>query len=281
MDYLDDESIDDDDDDDDDVEDEETSAQLREQYARTHGLRRHTIGRPDLLVHGGPIPNLAAKVRFAHQLTSIEPTMLANRLSSLQQQKTNEPICKTTTVTDNNNNNNEDDDDENEKDLIKRYSQSFSNYYQPNRSCSNVLSGQSPEINIISNGTDQQQVDNQFLSPPISNSYRMNFINKQIKRNTYFNCKYLDMNRRASDSGAHLLSFQQQYGVTGSNTFGAVRPTTHIQSPSSNVKIHNNNYYYSSIVLFLFLAIFSWKYNSWCTYNTTNVFYNSSRSRRR
>jgi len=43
------------------------------------------------------------------------------------------------------------------------------------------------------------------------------------------------MNRRASDSGAHLLLFQQQYGVTGSNTFGAVRPT-HVQSPSSNVK---------------------------------------------
>ncbi len=43
------------------------------------------------------------------------------------------------------------------------------------------------------------------------------------------------MNRRASDSGAHLLLFQQQYGVTSSNTFGAVRPT-HIQSPSSNVK---------------------------------------------
>jgi hypothetical protein len=45
----------------------------------------------------------------------------------------------------------------------------------------------------------------------------------------------IDMNRRASDSGAHLLLFQQQYGVTGSNTFGAVRPT-HVQSPSSNVR---------------------------------------------
>ena len=44
------------------------------------------------------------------------------------------------------------------------------------------------------------------------------------------------MNRRASDSGAHLLLFQQQYGVTGSNTLGAVHPT-HSQSPSSNVKI--------------------------------------------
>lgn len=52
------------------------------------------------------------------------------------------------------------------------------------------------------------------------------------------------MNRRASDSGAHLLLFQQQYGVTGSNTFGAVRQT-HAQSPSSNVKKkkrhHNQN----------------------------------------
>ena len=45
----------------------------------------------------------------------------------------------------------------------------------------------------------------------------------------------LDMNRRASDSGAHLLLFQQLYGVTGSNTLGAIRPT-HVQSPSSNVR---------------------------------------------
>jgi hypothetical protein len=45
----------------------------------------------------------------------------------------------------------------------------------------------------------------------------------------------IDMNRRASDSGAHLLLFQQQYGVTGSNTLGAAHPT-HIQSPSSSVK---------------------------------------------
>lgn len=42
------------------------------------------------------------------------------------------------------------------------------------------------------------------------------------------------MNRRASDSGAHLLLFQQQCGVTSSNTFGAVHPK-HIQSPLSNV----------------------------------------------
>jgi hypothetical protein len=43
------------------------------------------------------------------------------------------------------------------------------------------------------------------------------------------------MNRRASDSGAHLLLFQQQYGVTGSNTLGSIGPP-HTQSPSSNVK---------------------------------------------
>jgi len=43
------------------------------------------------------------------------------------------------------------------------------------------------------------------------------------------------MNRRASDSGAHLLLFQQQYGVNGLNTFGAVHPT-HMQSPLSNVR---------------------------------------------
>lgn len=43
------------------------------------------------------------------------------------------------------------------------------------------------------------------------------------------------MNRRASDSGAHLLLFQQQFSVTGSNTFGA-GPPMHTQSPVSNVR---------------------------------------------
>lgn len=43
------------------------------------------------------------------------------------------------------------------------------------------------------------------------------------------------MNRRASDSGAHLLLFQQQYGVTGSNTLSGIHPP-YVQSPSSNVK---------------------------------------------
>jgi hypothetical protein len=47
------------------------------------------------------------------------------------------------------------------------------------------------------------------------------------------------MNRRASDSGAHLLLFQQQYGVNGLNTFGAVHPT-HMQSPLSNVRKSKN-----------------------------------------
>lgn len=219
LDYLDNYNIDDDDDDD-DVEDEATSAHLREQYARTHGLRRHTIGRPDLLIHGGPIPNLAGKVRFAHQFTSIEPTILTNRLVNLQQQNAYEPIStsKPTTVTDNNSNDADEQEDEDRNDPIERYSQSLTNRYQHNQLfpiSSNGLSGQSPVINIISDETDQQQTDNQYLSPPTPNNFHMN--------------------RRASDSGAHLLSFQQQYGVTGSNTFGALRPTTiHLQSPSSN-----------------------------------------------
>ncbi len=50
----------------------------------------------------------------------------------------------------------------------------------------------------------------------------------------------IDLNRRASDSGAHLLLFQQQYGVTGSNTIDANQPV-HIQSPVSNVKKINKN----------------------------------------
>ena len=51
----------DDEEDQDEDEDEATSAQLREQYTQKHGLRRHTIGRPELLMHGGPIPTLASK----------------------------------------------------------------------------------------------------------------------------------------------------------------------------------------------------------------------------
>ena len=85
------------------------------------------------------------------------------------------------------------------------------------------------------------------------------------------------MNRRASDSGAHILLFQQQYGVTGSNTFGAVHPT-HTQSPSSNVR-HRKKERYSIIVSFvLFVAIISRKYYTWCANHTTHIFHNSPRS---
>jgi hypothetical protein len=57
----------------------------------------------------------------------------------------------------------------------------------------------------------------------------------------------IDMNRRASDSGAHLRLFQQQHDVTGSNTIAATRPA-HIQSPLSNVRKQ-----IFRIILFLFL----------------------------
>ena len=144
-------------DDDDDVEDEATSEQLREQYTRTHGLRRHTIGRPDLLIHGGPIPALASKVRFAHQSSSIEPTLLTNRLTDLQQQQYNKPIITTTP-----------DDDDNE------YSPSANHFHQnkTHSSSYNGLSGYSHLINTISEGRDSQQRDGQWLSPPMLNNFR-------------------------------------------------------------------------------------------------------------
>lgn len=157
IDYLD--SYDDEGDDDDgDDEDEATSAQLREQYTRTHGLRRHTIGRPDLLIHGGPIPTLASKVRFAHQSSSIEPTLLTNRLTNLQQRQEYEPVIITN-----------DNDDE-------FYSQSPPlNFHQKTTHSTsyNGLSTHAPMMNTASEVHDHQQRDNQWLSPPVSNNFRM------------------------------------------------------------------------------------------------------------
>jgi hypothetical protein len=143
-------------DDDDDEEDEVASAKLRERYTRTHGLRRHTIGRPDLLVHGGPIPALASKVRFAHHSSSIEPSLLKNRLTSLQQQQQYEP---TITPADD--------------DCCSQSSPSI--YHQKNTHSTSYdgLSAHAPMMNTTLDVPDHQQRDNQWLSPPVSNSFRM------------------------------------------------------------------------------------------------------------
>jgi len=155
IDYYDgyDEDIDDDDED----EDEVASAKLRERYTRTHGLRRHTIGRPDLLVHGGPIPALASKVRFAHHPSSIEPSILKTRLTNLQQQQ--QQYEPTMTPAD--------------EDFC---SQSSSPIYHQKNTHSNSydgLSAHAPMMNTTLDVPDHQQRDNQWLSPPVSNNFRM------------------------------------------------------------------------------------------------------------
>ncbi|CAF3508699.1 unnamed protein product [Rotaria socialis] len=198
MDYHD--CYDEDDNDHDGEEDDVTSAQLREQYTRARGLRRHTIGRPELLVHGGPIPILASKVRFAHQASSLEPALLSNRLTNLQQQQNFETIRKPHN------------DDESSS-----ISPPVPSTFQQKDAYSTSLNGDSGYSPVINNKSldvhNHPQQDTHWLLPPISHNFHMN--------------------RRASDSGAHLLLFQQQYGVTGSNTFGAVHPT-YTQSPLSN-----------------------------------------------
>jgi hypothetical protein len=164
IDYLD--NYDNDDDDDED-EDEATSAQLREQYTRKHGLRRHTIGRPDLLIHGGPIPTLASKVRFAHQSSSIEPTLLTNRLTNLQQRQEYQPVQTP-------------DDDE------ECCSHSVSENFHQKTTHSNSYDGLSlhaPLVSTISDVQDQQQRDSQWLSPPIPNNFSKLFKKKQARKN--------------------------------------------------------------------------------------------------
>jgi hypothetical protein len=138
-----------------------TSAQMREQYARSHGLRRHTIGRPDLLMHGGPIPTLASKVRFAHQSSSIEPSLLTNRLMNLQQQQQQQ--YETVFPTNDNN---------------QCGSQSPpSTYHQRNTHSTsyNGLSTHCPMVSTASDVQDHRQGDNHWLSPPVSNNFRMLF----------------------------------------------------------------------------------------------------------
>jgi hypothetical protein len=157
--------------DNDDEEDEATSAQLREQYTRTHGLRRHTIGRPDLLIHGGPIPTLAAKVRFAHQSTSIEPTLLTNRLTNLQQRQEYQPV--------------ETSDDDDDDDECCSHSKPENFHQKTTHSQSyNGLCLHAPLVNNVLDTRDQPQRDNQWLSPPISNNFStlLLYIKKNKKR---------------------------------------------------------------------------------------------------
>ena len=142
--------------------DEETSAQFHERYNRMHRLRRHTIGRPDLLVHGGPIPNLASKILLAHQLSSLEPSILPNHLVNLQEMQQ----YGADRVSNN--------DDECYLQLPKQ-----TNYQKNVYSTSyNGLSRYSPSTDTPSDVHDGQQQNKYLLSPPVSYNSR-ELISKQ------------------------------------------------------------------------------------------------------
>lgn len=160
IDYLD--TYDDDDDGGgDDEEDETTSAQLREQYTREHGLRRHTIGRPEFLIHDGPINKLASKVRFAHQSSSIEPAILTHRLTNLQQQQRQDYQPVRTS--------------ENEDGCSSHLTAENFPGKTTHSTSYNGLSAHASRINTTPDVRDHTQRDNQWLSPPISNNFRRFF----------------------------------------------------------------------------------------------------------
>jgi hypothetical protein len=155
---------------------EHVSTQLCEQYNRTHGLRRHTIARPDLLIHGQTMPTLTSKVRFTHKLSSIEPTLLTHRLTNLQQQQQQQ--CQTNVISsstrDYHNNVHNDDDDE-DYESVSTSSPYMSHSRHTHSNSYNGLCVPSLVTTIPSTANEYQQRDSCWLSPPISNSYRRLF----------------------------------------------------------------------------------------------------------
>ncbi len=150
------EELDNDSEDDDD--DEETTQKLQEQYARAHGLRRHTVARPDLLVHNEILPTLPPPILFNHQSSSIEPSLLTNRLHHLQQQQQYNPFIPP----------NYD---------HESYSESQSAIYHqrnPHSTSYNGLFVHSP-VKAVSDAYNQEQRNNHWLSPPVSNNFSMLF----------------------------------------------------------------------------------------------------------
>ena len=143
---------------DDDIE--EVSEQVREQYVRTHGLRRHTAGRMALLT-----PNLAPRtfspnLRFEHQSTTIEPTLLTNRLHHLQQEQHQYNTLISTP--------------ENEQQFYPELQSTYSHQRYPHSTSYNGLPIHS-NIAAVSENCHEQQKNNHWLSPPTFNPLRMFF----------------------------------------------------------------------------------------------------------
>ncbi|CAF1010654.1 unnamed protein product [Rotaria sordida] len=189
--------------DEEDDDDEETTKRIHEEYAQTHGLRRHTIVRPHLFVHNEVNPALTSNARYSYQAPTIEPSLLTSRLNHLQQRQQYDALITAA------------DDDHDEC-----YSEPQTSIYHqrnPHSTSYNGLSVQSTVAAVSDNYYQQQK--NNWLSPPILNNF--------------------NLNRRASDSGAHLLLFQQQqqqqqqHNVTDSNTIHPIQ-LAHINSPVSN-----------------------------------------------
>lgn len=143
-----------------DDEIEEVSEQLREQYVRTHGLRRHTAGRMALLTHNPPIRTVTPNVRFDPQSRTIEPTLLTNRLNHLQQQRQYNTLVSTP---------------ENEQQqFYPELPSNNSHQRYPHSTSYNGLCLHS-NITAVSEACNEQQKPNYWLSPPMFNHLRMFF----------------------------------------------------------------------------------------------------------
>jgi len=110
-------------------------------------------------MHNQVIPILKPKILFAHQSTSIESSLLTNRLHHLQQQQQQQHDTLITL----------DDDDNNECNSEPQLSM----YHQrnPHSTSYNGLSVHS-NITAVSDAYNQQQRNNHWLSPPVSNPFR-------------------------------------------------------------------------------------------------------------
>lgn len=154
-----------------DDEIEEVSEQLREQYVRAHGLRRHTAGRMALLTPNVTVRTITPNLRFDHQSTTIEPTLLTNRLNHLQQQQRQYKTLFSPP--------------ENEQQQFYPDLQSNNSHQRyPHSTSYNGLS-QHSNITAVSEVSNEQQKPNYWLSPPMFNHLRMFFIEISFSSHTF------------------------------------------------------------------------------------------------